>query len=92
MDSGKWRRNVSASAGYVEDGSGYIAGFFGEEPEDGGGYFFGVSAALHGDCDFDAFDAVGLASEGVEFGVDVAGTDGVDSDFFFGHFFGQTDG
>jgi NAD(P)H-dependent FMN reductase len=29
-----------AASGYVEDGAGYIAGFFGEEPEDRVGYFF----------------------------------------------------
>lgn len=80
------------ASGYVQDGSGYVAGFFGEEPEDGGGYFFGVSAALHGDGDFDALDAVGFASKGVEFGVDEAGADGVDSYLLFGNFFGQAEG
>ena len=51
-----------------------------------------MSAALHGDGSFDAVDAVGLASEGVEFGVDEAGADGVDSYLFFGNFFGQAEG
>jgi len=51
-----------------------------------------LASALHGDLDFDAVDAVGFASQGVELGVDVAGTDGVDSYLFFGHLFGQAYG
>lgn len=78
----------SAAAGYVQDGAGYIAGFFGKEPEDSVGYFFGLTSALHWDLEFDAIDSVGLASLGVEVGVDEAGADGVDADFLFGDFFG----
>jgi hypothetical protein len=51
-----------------------------------------LASALHGDLDFDAIDAVGFASESVDFGVDEAGADGVDSNFFFGYFFGEADG
>jgi hypothetical protein len=51
-----------------------------------------LASALHGDLDFDAVDAVRFASEGVELGVDVAGTDGVDSYPFFGDFFGEAQG
>ena len=51
-----------------------------------------MASALHGDSGFDAIDAVGFAGEGVELGVDVAGANGVDSDFFFGYFFGEAEG
>jgi hypothetical protein len=51
-----------------------------------------LASALHGDLDFYAIDAVGFASESVDFGVDEAGANGVDSDFFFGYFFGEADG
>jgi hypothetical protein len=48
-----------------------------------------VAASPHGDSCFDSFYTVGLASGGVDFGVDDAGADGVDADIFFGYFFGE---
>ena len=78
-----------AAAGYIQDCSRYVAGFFGQQPEDGVGYLFGLASALHGDLGFDSLDSVGFASEGVEVGVDEAGADGVDADFLFGYFFRQ---
>jgi len=41
---------------------------------------------------FDAVDTVGFTSLGMDVGVDDAGADGVDADFFFGYFFGQAQG
>ena len=54
------------------------------------GDFFRLTSALHRDLAFYAFDAVGLASLRMNFGVDEAGANGVDADFFFGYFLGQT--
>ena len=90
VTSGNQRR--SAATGYVQNSSGYVAGFFGEEPEDGVGDFVGLAAALHGDAGLDAIDTVGLACESVEFGVDVARADGVDANLLFGNFFGEAKG
>src|ERR1700688_991048 len=78
------------ATGYIKNGAGYITGFFGEQPEDSVGHFFGAAAALHRYLDFYAFNAIGLASGRVDVGIDKSGADGVHSNIFFGHFFRQS--
>jgi hypothetical protein len=86
--SNKWDKSAPASD--VQDRTGHVAGFLGEQPENSVGDFFGLASTLHRDLSFDAIDSVRFASERVEFGVDVAGTNGIHSDFFFRYLFGQS--
>ena len=68
-----------AAPGNIEYGSGDVGSFAGEEPEDRGGDFFGLAAALQRNQGLHTIDAGGFAAFGVKAGVDEARPHSIDS-------------